>query len=102
MTSKQRLVNVLVHSSAAAGSFWRLEHHGIPLPSFAQNPGSMLANKEGRTVVTEADNMGAKQECLPSWQLANKHRATLGHLNEGQGWSNIVSILKKKEMKKTK
>ena len=32
MTSKQRLVNVLVHSSAAAGSFWRLEHHGYLLP----------------------------------------------------------------------
>ena len=32
--SKLKLVNVLVHSSAAAGSFWRLEHHGNLLPSF--------------------------------------------------------------------
>ena len=47
VTSKQRLVNVLVHSKAAAGSFWRLKHHGTFLPQSC--PESWLnARKEGR------------------------------------------------------
>ena len=62
---------------------------------FAQNPGSELANKAGSIVVNEADNMGAKQEFLPSWQLAN-NAELLRQLSECQGWSKIVSILKGK------
>ena len=59
---------------------------------FAQNPGSELANKAGSIVVNEADNMGAKQEFLPSWQLAY-NAELLRHLSVCQGWIISVSIL---------